>query len=87
MPARATNPATAARLAAIGRRVAEARRAGGLSRPALAEQLGISAWHLVAVEQGRRGPGIDLAGRLAEALGVEVETACPCCGRPWSHRG
>lgn len=44
----------------VGRRIAEARRAAGLSQRTLAERLGISLWVLDEIERGRREPAAHL---------------------------
>jgi transcriptional regulator with XRE-family HTH domain len=87
MPATSANPKTVARYAAIGSAVQAARKAAGLSQPQLAAQLGASAATIKNIEQGRRGPSAALATRLRDVIGVEIETACPCCGREWGPHG
>ncbi len=49
------------------------REARGYSQQALAERIGLSRQSLSAIEAGRVSPAVDIALRLAEALGTSVE--------------
>jgi transcriptional regulator with XRE-family HTH domain len=42
-----------------------------LTQRSLAEDLGIKAGHLALIETGRRKPSLNLASRLADALGLD----------------
>ncbi|MCC7330853.1 MAG: helix-turn-helix domain-containing protein [Gammaproteobacteria bacterium] len=58
---------------ALGQRLAEARRASGLTQTQLAEQLGIAQQTLAHYEMGRLRVAVALMPPLARALGVTVE--------------
>jgi DNA-binding XRE family transcriptional regulator len=60
-------------LKARGQRVAEARKAAGLSQDALAEQIGAGRQSIARIEAGRQTPSIDVALAIAEAVGQPVE--------------
>jgi putative molybdopterin biosynthesis protein len=53
--------------------VRDAREAAGLSQVELAARVGLSRQALGAIEAGRSVPGVDVALRLARALGRDVE--------------
>jgi transcriptional regulator with XRE-family HTH domain len=57
----------------IGKRLQRLRQAAGVSQPALARAAGIPVGTLRNLEQGRRIPRLDTAGKLARALGVSVD--------------
>lgn len=57
----------------MGRRVAEGRRARGLSQVALAQAASIDRTALSKIETGRRGVGSAELARIAEALGLPFE--------------
>jgi putative molybdopterin biosynthesis protein len=54
-------------------RVRELREAAGLSQSALATTVHVTRQSLYAIEAGRVNPGVDVALRLAHALGYRVE--------------
>jgi transcriptional regulator with XRE-family HTH domain len=56
----------------LGQRLTQLRRAKGLSRYALAKNLGTSRDYLGRVEMGRSSPTVETLQRLAKALGVSV---------------
>lgn len=56
-----------------GARVRSLRQSAGLTQNQLAERLHISSDHLRAIENGRRGPSIDLMVELAELFGVSLD--------------
>jgi transcriptional regulator with XRE-family HTH domain len=58
---------------ALGQRLAEARKASGLTQIQLAEQLGIAQQTLAHYEMGRLRVAVALLPPLARALGVTVE--------------
>ena len=53
-----------------GERIAQARRAAGLSRGQLAQTLGLRLWDVEQIESGRSEPPDELLRRIAEAIGV-----------------
>lgn len=53
--------------------VRDLRAARGLSQAALAEEVGLSRQSVSAIEAGRATPSVDVALRLARALGASVE--------------
>jgi molybdopterin molybdotransferase/putative molybdopterin biosynthesis protein len=61
-------------MASIGKAVADARIAHGLSQSELARRSGISRQALGAIESGAYHPGVAIAIRLARELGASVET-------------
>jgi transcriptional regulator with XRE-family HTH domain len=58
---------------ALGLRIAEARKAAGLTQTQLAEQLGIAQQTLAHYEAGRLRVAVALLSPLARALGVSTE--------------
>jgi transcriptional regulator with XRE-family HTH domain len=58
---------------ALARRVRELRTGQGLTTRQLAERAGISQGAVSHLETGRRAPSLDLARRVASALGVTVD--------------
>ncbi|MFL6136309.1 MAG: helix-turn-helix domain-containing protein [Frankiaceae bacterium] len=67
---------------AVGRRVAELRRARGLSQKRLARVVRIDNSHVSRIENGRREPSNDVLHALARALGCTVEHLAT--GEPWA---
>lgn len=62
----------------VGRNVARARRAKGLTQEQVADRSGFSQQYLSSLERGRRNPTIITIYELAQALGVEhVELVAP----------
>lgn len=55
----------------VGRRLARARQAAGLTQAELAEQAGVSYQEISHYEHGRRKPPIDRALRIAAILGED----------------
>lgn len=84
-------PNTSARRAMIfrrvGRAIAGARKAHGLSQPAAAEALGVSVDAVRSWEGGRRLPALAVRKRIVESWGVSPKALmadrdeCPHCGR------
>ncbi|MFQ3670645.1 MAG: helix-turn-helix transcriptional regulator [Verrucomicrobiia bacterium] len=62
-------------------RLREFREALGLSQAALAERVGVTRQCVIALEQGKWGPSLDLAYRLAGVLGQSVEMVFPPPGK------
>jgi len=57
---------------AFGRRVRQVREKLSLSQEALAERAGLHWTYVSEIERGRRGPSLDVVGRLALGLGVSL---------------
>ena len=57
----------------IASRLRRARREAQLSLDALAEQVGSSRQHLIALEKARHRPRLEMLTRIAEATGRQVE--------------
>ena len=57
----------------IGLRIAEIRADLGISTYQLADMTGIGAQNITRIEKGRYSTGIDLLGKIAEALGCTIE--------------
>jgi putative transcriptional regulator len=49
--------------------------AGEMTQAALAEKVGVTRQTIVAIEQGRYSPSLEVAFRIARAFGVPLETA------------
>ncbi len=64
------NPSLADPRPAFGRRLAEARRAAGLSQEALAHETGMARSYLGGVERGKRNISLVNICRLASALNM-----------------
>ena len=54
---------------ALGKRIRAVREEQGLSQSQLALMIGSSKSHIWRIETGRVGVGIDVLGRIADALG------------------
>lgn len=57
----------------IGKRIAEERARLGLSQTELANLSGINRATIAKIELGRWSVGIDILGRIAEAMGLRVD--------------
>lgn len=57
----------------IGKRIAELRKAKGLTQMQLAEKTGFSQSNIGRIETGRYSVGLDVLAKIAEALGAKVE--------------
>lgn len=57
----------------IGKRIAELRKAKGLTQAQLAEKTGFSQSNIGRIETGRYSVGLDVLAKIAEALGAKVE--------------
>lgn len=57
----------------LGRRIARCRKLKELTQAELAEAAGISKGYLVAIERGRRRPGIKTIGRIANYLHLKID--------------
>ena len=49
--------------------------AGEMTQAALAERVGVTRQTIVAIEQGRYSPSLEVAFRIARVFGVPLETA------------
>ncbi|MEO7223917.1 MAG: helix-turn-helix transcriptional regulator [Devosia sp.] len=49
--------------------------AGEMTQAALAEKVGVTRQTIVAIEQGRYSPSLEVAFRIAKAFGVPLEQA------------
>lgn len=56
----------------LGRRIAELRKARGLTQQALAEKTGYSVEFVSLVERGINAPSVSGCANVADALGVSV---------------
>lgn len=72
VPYRSDRPATIRRREQVGDRLRSLRRAQGLSQRSLADQVGIDARTIGALENGRKAPTLDALFDIADALGVPV---------------
>lgn len=59
-------------LMAFGRRVAEVRKARGLTQQQLAEKLDVSLVSIAYIETGKRWPRLATLHRVADCLGVSL---------------
>jgi transcriptional regulator with XRE-family HTH domain len=59
-------------LTAFGKRLAEIRRAKGLTQESLAEKADVTALTVAYIEQGRQWPRISTMQSLAKCLGVPI---------------
>ena len=56
----------------LGKKIAEARRNGGLTQNALALRVGVTAQAVSKWEQGRSCPDIAILDEIADALGISL---------------
>jgi transcriptional regulator with XRE-family HTH domain len=59
----------------IGKRIVERRRMKGLTQEGLANAIGMKRQSLSRIETGSISAGLDVLGRIAEALGSEIDFA------------
>ncbi len=57
----------------FGKKLAEARRAAGLTQQELADKAGVHISHVQRIEAGTSQPTVDVLKRLAEALQVSID--------------
>lgn len=57
----------------IGSMIAEIRKSKGLSLEQVAQIARVDLSNLSKIERGRYNVGIDILGRIADALGVEIK--------------
>ena len=58
---------------AIGKRIAEIRKKRGLTILQVHEMTGLDNSNIGKIEKGKYNVGIDILGRIADALGVSIE--------------
>ena len=63
-------------------RLREVRRSRGLTQAELADRATVTASYVWRLESGGAAPGIDLADRLAKALGTTVADLLPSAASP-----
>ena len=66
----------------IGARIAELRKAKGLTQMQLAEKTGFSQSNIGRIETGRYSVGLDVLAKIAEALGATVELVTETSSTP-----
>lgn len=57
----------------FGKRVAELRRAKGLSQEVFADKCGIHRTYIGAVERGEKSPTLNTVAKIADALGITIK--------------
>lgn len=57
----------------IGQRIIHLRKEKGLTILALSEMTGLDNSNIGKIEKGKYNVGIDILGRIADALGVSIE--------------
>lgn len=57
----------------IGKRIAEIRKAKGLSQAKLSELTGIASGNIARIETGKYSTGIDILSKIANALGYKLD--------------
>lgn len=57
----------------IGKRIAELRKAQGMSQAVLAEKCGMKQQNIARIENGQISAGIDTLARIADALGTRLD--------------
>lgn len=57
----------------IGKRIAQLRKDRGLTQEQLSEQTGLDRANIAKIERGRYNTGIDIIGKICDALGCRIE--------------
>ena len=57
----------------IGQKIAQLRKEKGLTILELSEMTGLDNSNIGKIEKGKYNVGIDILGRIADALGVEIK--------------
>lgn len=57
----------------IGQRIAQLRKEKGLSLRDLSSMCGVTYQNIHKIENGKYNVGIDILGKIADALGVNIE--------------
>ena len=58
---------------ALGAAIRAARLAAGLTQAELADRLGVTRQTVIAIEQGRYSPSLEMAFQIARAFGVPLD--------------
>lgn len=58
----------------VTNRLRDLREATGLTQAELARRVGVTRQTLIAIEQGKYSPTLELAFQLARQFGVDIET-------------
>jgi transcriptional regulator with XRE-family HTH domain len=81
-------PARGADLGWAGRRLRELREARGVSQSELARRTGSPRTYVIAIEQGKHEPSLELLGRIAAALGYDLrDVLWALVGEPFADPG
>jgi transcriptional regulator with XRE-family HTH domain len=70
----------------LGRNVQELRKRAGLTQAELSERVNVSPEFLSRVERCLKSPSLDTVGRIAKALGVQVQELFKEDPTPWGER-
>ena len=57
----------------IGRRIAQLRKEKGLTQEQLSQKTGLDRANIAKIENGRYNTGIDIIGKICDALGCRIE--------------
>lgn len=57
----------------IGQRIAQLRKEKGLTQEQLAQLTGYDRTNIAKIEKGRYNTGIDIIGKICDALGCRIE--------------
>lgn len=57
----------------IGQQIAKLRKDRGLTQEQLSQIAGLDRANIAKIENGKYNTGIDILGRIADALGVEIK--------------
>lgn len=57
----------------IGQRIAQLRKDKGLTQEQLSAMTGLDRANIAKIENGRYNTGIDIIGKICDALGVEIK--------------
>ena len=61
----------------LGERIKHYRKLKGLTQKKLADQLGVAHRYISHIEQGHRGPSLDMQVKLCKNLGVSMSDLLP----------
>lgn len=59
---------------------------GEMTQQALAEACGVTRQTIIALEAGRYAPSLELAFRIADALGTRIEDVFQWNGKQWEQK-
>lgn len=57
----------------IGQRIAQLRKEKGLTQEQLSQMTGLDRANIAKIENGRYNTGIDIIGKICDALGCRIE--------------